>query len=567
LPTLPSSAICHAVLLLLVCGPPHLVAAQAPARPAIPPSTELPRFTLRQLILGPNRSEPHIPEVWLRAAVTTPPESLASRAYRQAASRMGIEPLGGNVLVAQRSQQVMGLYRRAELVAVSQRTLEAIRSAIPSDTVRALFDRIFQPNGQWIVDLHDAALAWARIRVPGIGWNAARAALTGAHWLTPKTREPEAESLPRALYALAVLAATDSVAFAQARASLWRADSASAEAAMLLLKGYSEGRRWYADALDFFLRQPWVPDGSGRSVRDYVHGEWLSVPIEVDTALPRIETRWFGYPQAVPQYGIPPALFARLIHSDNPAGTEWLQQRGQRGLLGVLRLLPRGDTTLTLLRTPTSTLRLSTVSTQARESLNGFLEPEDAIVIDPGYSPLMALGAVVHEWQHLLFRRQQLEQFARSRSDTGDFVRLPGVQPYLAEGFAEWSSERILRPLTDRWPLLALGELEKRADLNQREQQDQHALGYALVSTLFSALGDPGKTTRLLLRHAEDPGGIIKEPVLRKAWRSYHGGPRQVPRTPALQVLIPEVTFTVDENFPDVVATRILVPAANAATR
>lgn len=530
---------------------------------------ELPRFTLRQLILGGNRAELRIPGAWLRAATSIPPESLASQAYRKAASEIGIEPLSGNLLAAERSQHVMGLYRRAELLAASQRTLLAIETAIPSDTTRARFHRIFRPRGQWVVDLHDAALAWARARAPNIGWEAARPALTGAHWLAPREREPEAEALPRALYGLAVLAATDSSAFAAAKASLWRSDSASAAAALLLLNGYTEGQHWYAEALNFFLRQPWVPGARGGSIQDYVRRSWTTVyGARFEAPLPRIETRWFGYPQAVPQYGVPRMLFERLIHPENPGALEWLERNGEPDLLRTLRWLPQGDTSLSLLRTKTETLRLTTVSRQSRESLNGFLEPQDAIAIDPGYSPLLAVSAVVHEWQHLLFRRRQLERFAGALGNkVPPMLRLPWIQPHLAEGFAEWSSERILAPVTRRWPLLALGELEKRADLNQRGTEDQHALGYALVRALASALPDPSQTMDLLVRHAEDPAGIPREPALRGAWRSYRGAPGQKLRSPTFQVLIPEVTFTIDDGFPDVVATRILVPTGDGANR
>ena len=528
-------------------------------------STEAPRFTLRQMILGRNQSEWRIPGSWLQAATSIPAESLATRAYRVAASRSGIEPLGGNLLSAERSQHVMGLYRRAELHAASERTLETIRAAIPSDSIRAVFDRIFRPQGQWIVDLHDAALAWSRRYGRSITWEAARPALAGAQWLASAEREAPAEDLPRALYGLAVLAASDSAAFAAASASMWRADSVSAAAAQLLLKGYNEGRRWYAEALDFFLREPWVPDRGGRSIQDYVRQEWRDAyHFDVEVPLPRIETRWFGYPQAVPQYGVPRGLFARLVSAENAGAAEWLQQNGESNLLRVLRLLPQGDTTLALVRTPTGTLRLTSVSRQSRENLNGFLEPGDAIVIDPGYSPLLALGAVVHEWQHLIFRRRQLERYAGSLgSRSSPSLQLPGVQPHLAEGFAEWSSERILRPVVARWPLLAFGELEKRADLNQRGADDQHALGYALVSALASALPTPEQVTELLLRHADDPAGLAREPALRKRWSRNRGTPDRSLSSPMFPLLIPEVTFTIDAGFPDVVATRILVSPAD----
>jgi hypothetical protein len=524
---------------------------------------------LRQMIIGRNDSVFRIPGPWLHAATMTPPESLTIQAYHAAASRIGIEPLLGPALSAERSQHVMGLYRRSELLEVSQRTLEAIRTAIPSDTTRARFDGIFRPRGEWIVDLHDAALASARRRDPGIGWEAARPALTTAHWVAPNDRLPDPEALPRALYGLAVLAASDSSAFAAARTELRRADSASAAAVLTLLHGYTDGQRWYAAALDFFLREPWAPDGSGRSIQDYVRAEWRPIyDREFDAPPPQIETRWFGYPQAVPQYGVPPTLFGRLVNADNASASEWLQHHGEPGLLRVLRWLPPGDTTLAVLRTGSETLRLTTVSRQSRESLNGFLEPGDAIAIDPGYSPLLALGALVHEWQHLVFRRRQLENFAATLENKARLpVRLPGVQPHLAEGFAEWSSERILRPLTERWPLLGFGELEKRAGLAQRNTDDQHAIGYTLVRALASALSDPAATTGLLLRYAEDPSRIPVQPALRKAWGQYRRAADRTLQTPTLKMLIPEVTFTIEDGFPDVVATRILVPSADDARR
>ena len=466
------------------------------------------------------------------------------------------------MLAAERSQHVMGLYRRAEMVGALQRTLESIRGAIPSDRVRARFDRIFRPRGAWIVDLHDAAFAWARSRASSISWEAARPALAGTHWLGSNAEKAEPEDLQRALYGLAVMEATDSTAFAAAKASLWKADSVSAATVLLLLNGYTEGQRWYADALDFFLRERWSSGEGGKSIQDYVRREWLpAYGSNFDAPLPRIETRWFGYPQAVPQYGVPPALFQRLIHPDNSVASQWLQQNGQPDLLRTLRWLPQGDSSPALLRTRTETLRLTTVSRQSRESLNGFLEPDDAIAIDPGYSPLLALGAIVHEWQHLLFRRRQLEQFAESLGDQPQTIlRLPGIQPHLAEGFAEWSAERILSPITTRWPLLGLGELEKRADLNQRGPDDQHALGYAMVRALASALGDPARVTQVLLHHADDPSAIARDPAALKAWSRYRGAQDRKLSSPVFQVLIPEVTFTVDGGFPEVVTTRILVP-------
>jgi hypothetical protein len=198
---------------------------------------------------------------------------------------------------------------------------------------------------------------------------------------------------------------------------------------------------------------------------------------------------------------------------------------------------------------------------QARESLNGFLEPRDAIAIDPGYSPLLALGAVVHEWQHLIFRRRQLRALVAGYAEANSpSVELPGIQPYLAEGFAEWSTERILVPLVTRWPLLGLGELEKRAGLAHIGTDDPHTLGYALVRALAGALPNPSVTTDLLLKYADHPSGVVAEPLLRRAWGKYRGTPDRNLATPGHRLLIPEVTFTIEDGFPDIIATRILIP-------
>jgi hypothetical protein len=139
-------------------------------------------------------------------------------------------------------------------------------------------------------------------------------------------------------------------------------------------------------------------------------------------------------------------------------------------------------------------------------------------------------------------------------------VELPGIEPYLAEGFAEWSTDRILAPVVARWPLLALGELEKRAGLAQENAEDHHSIGYALVRALAAELPDPAATTRLLLRHAAQPSGLAAEGALRRAWLAFARKPDRVFLVPASRILVPEVTFTIEDGFPDVVGSRILIP-------
>jgi hypothetical protein len=527
---------------------------------------------LREIVAGRNDSLFHIPGAWVRAATAARPDSLAFLSYISAASHSGILPLDAATLPSQRYQHVMGLYRRDELMGATRRTLESIRSAIPADSTRARFDSIFRPRGEWVLDLHDAAIAWARARMPNFSWDSARKGLTAAGLLPSGDSTGSIETVPRALYGLAVLAANDSAGFAAVRDDLRRADPSSAAAVLFLLSGYQESQRWFAAAVSFFLTQPWAPGGgAGLSLGDYVRQEWRRVqPSATDSQIPTPELRvqLFGYPQAVPHYGVPRGLFDRLVRADNQAANQWLSQHGDAALLQSLRWLPAGDTSLTLLQVGRASVRVASVPRLAQERLNGFLEPNDAIAIDPGYFPLLALGALVHEWQHIEFRRIQLAQFAAGLpSSPASIVELPGVHPYLAEGFAEWSTERILRPLVERWPLLGLSELEKRAGMALGSADEQHSMGYALIRQLDVALKDPTATTRLLLRHADDPSAIVREPLLRAAWKTHRGARDYVFAAPSSRVLTPQVTFTIEDGYPDVVTTRILIPPGNPGER
>ncbi len=546
------------------------LAGQAPRSYPASGSTELPRFTVREIVSGTNDTLSRIPGPWLRAAMAEHPESSAVARYHESARSSGVTPLESKALVSERLHHVMGLYRREELNHAVRRTLTAIRATIPEHSTRARFDRLFRPRGEWIVDLHDAALNWARMRQPELTWSSARRALAGARWIDAAD-SLTTEAIPRALYGLTVLAAKDSAAFNRARNDLSGVDPASAGAVLLLLAGYIESQKWYTDVLRFFLVEPWIPnEAKGASLASHVRDDWIrhGTTSGAEPPMPEVRARLFGYAQAVPHYGVPPALFERLITADNSNAVRWLERHGQAGLLRTLRWLPSGDTSLVLLQAGSESLRLTTLPRQSRESLNGFLEPADAIAIDPGYSPLLALGTVVHEWQHLLFRRRQLEAAATRRpARQTAVVELPGIEPYLAEGFAEWSAERILAPLVARWPLLALGEAVKRAGLVRENVDDQHSIGYALVRVLANAIGSPATTTDLLLTNAERPARIAAHPAARRAWKAYARSPDRVLAVPVGKILIPEVTFTVEDGFPDVIASRILMPPAGKADK
>ena len=265
------------------------------------------------------------------------------------------------MLAAERSQHVMGLYRRAEMVAALERTLESIRTTIPLDRVRVRFDRIFRPAecGSWISTTP---------RSPGPA--------------AVRQRSPGRRPAPRWPARIGGFEHREIRARGSAASAVWlggdgcdRLDRLCCRQGIPVANGLGIGQRGAAASerlhrraavvrrcFGLFLRERWAPKEGGRSVQDYVRQEWLAAyGSNFHAPLPRIETRWFGYPQAVPQYGVPPALFQRLIHADNAGASEWLRQNGQPDLLRTLRWLPQGDTSLALLHTGTETLRLTTV--------------------------------------------------------------------------------------------------------------------------------------------------------------------------------------------------------------
>jgi hypothetical protein len=81
-----------------------------------------------------------------------------------------------------------------------------------------------------------------------------------------------------------------------------------------------------------------------------------------------------------------------------------------------------------------------------------------------------------------------------------------------------------------------------------------------LVRSLAVTLGDPTATTKLLLKYADAPQELVREPVLRKAWKRYDGASDLAVTQTGPRTLLPEVTFTIEDGQPDVITTRILLP-------
>ena len=242
------------------------------------------------------------------------------------------------------------------------------------------------------------------------------------------------------------------------------------------------------------------------------------------------------------------------MQPENWSAQQWLGRHGAAVLLESLQLMSVDLGDQALLESRGEVFRLTTVRRQSLESTNGLLEPRDAILVDPGYAPLLALGAVIHEWQHLAAERVRRSAV---RVDGGT-IRMPAPDPFVAEGIAEWQTEWVLSILGSVFPLLAVHEPEKRARLRAGSDVEHHALGYAMVRALAAAVPDRARLTTLLFDALADPAAVSRASEPRRAWARF-GGPELVVSAPSLRVLIPETTFTIEDGYPDVVATRIRV--------
>ena len=506
-----------------------------------------PRFLLRQMVIGDGAPTFRIPGAWLGAAADAGEtvDAMFTR-YGALASRAGLPPLAGDSLSGEILLRAMGLLDRTGFRENVRRTLEAIRGGLQNDTLRARFDFLFRRNGDWVVDLHDAALVRARRPFPTLSWAAAIPALRSVGLLGDTVTATE--SIMLGVYRMFARAAIDSAGFADLSERMQTRDPASGRAVLQLIEGYRQAGSWYEEVMRFFLVEPWVDaPGGARSVADLVRAFWGdSLP------LPAVVAHAYGYPEGAARSSVDSSLVSGLIVPRNAPAQDWLKRHGHGGLLQVMDRLDGGFGGNTSLGASGESIRLSSLGEYRRSAFNGFLEPHDLILIDPSYEPLLALGTLVHEWQHIIqeHRRGSLAFRSEGRQVTYGFL-----DPYLAEGLAEWASEAILAPASRRFPLVALGEAEKRVSL---APDNPHVLGYLLVRTLAVAVNRPPDLLAMLAEQGTDPAAVARLPALRRRWSRFAAPDRVVPRRSA-PVLLPETEFAVEDMVPDVVARRILV--------
>jgi hypothetical protein len=513
----------------------------------------LPRFRAVQLTLGSNRTELRLPAAWVQAADR---ESGPAERADALATAAGVTPIPADSVADYGFFPSLGLARRDEMVVAMERALVAIRADLPP-AEQPQFDALFRPRGTWLVDLHAAALDAARRRFRALAWEDARPALAAAG-LLPVNLPPGISTLPLALYQLAVLRERDSVAFQAAQERMLQGGSASAQMSGALLDGYRDGAAWQGQAVAFLLSAKWVQvDGRGTSPAGLVRTAWG----RPDLPPPAIRPRFFGIPDAVPRVGIPGEVVGRIVIAENWAAGQWAERRGPGAVLDVLRRLQLGVGPNTTLEADGPSV-LTSVARVAAATPAGFLESTDAIIEDPGAPPLFAVATALHEWQHLLMERYRLMLGPEGAlRDDGAGLRLVTSDLFLAEGLAEWMTERLLAPVLARTPIVGVGDAQKLTALAAVNPADPHVLGLRMMRALAAAAGSADSARSLVLAHADDPARVA---AAVPAWRDA--------ATPAVAVpvrgqrrLVPETIFTVEDGVGDVIGARIRILADTTA--
>jgi hypothetical protein len=412
-----------------------------------------------------------------------------------------------------------------------------------------------------LLDLHSAALDLARLRSRRLSWATVLPALGASGWIADSTALADYEA-PAAIRRLRLLTAADSTA---ARALLKEARlkaPESIDALAVLLHAYPAAEAWHRQAMAYLLGAPWVATAQGnRSPAAIVHAAWRSMrPEDADRAsrIPRILSASFGQPLAVPRNGCPARSVDALVTPLNWTAEEWLRRNGTDRLLAVVRRLDGFAGPGLLVERAAESLRVMSVERRAAESSSGFLESEDAIVVDPGYVPVLALGAALHEWGHLLVDGWRFEHAVAVRDSSE--IALPEISPWLNEGSAEAWTDLVLGGIVERHPIFGLSEAEKRTRLAQGDAAEPHVAGYLVVRAMLSSPeGVKAGTGRVLGRLVarDDIPSVLSDRVLGTAFPAKTAAVDYVAAIQSRRFLVPETVFTIEDFVPDIVSTTI----------
>ena len=483
-----------------------------------------PRVRVRQLVVGSSSTASRFPGAWVTAARE------AGRTLSD--QRPGLQVAAGLGALAPARAADAALGFDPTMRAALRVTLARIATT-PAGQSRE-FARLF---GTGWLDLHDAALAIARRNHPGLEVGAVARQLQAKGMLAngPVDTLAVMRTLWRAWAALPtgtalpVMAATESMA----AVSTW-------------LRAYEDATAWWQEAVQWLLTAPWLQTASGwTSPVALMRSFWGDATLAVPTIVPSR----FGAPQAVPVFGIA-TIGARLVQPANAAAPEWLAREGLGPALTAWRAMELTGDPVTLMAGDLPLPMLSPAAVAASR-LGGFLAAEDAIRIEPGFVPLLAVATVIHEWHHLLAERTRLRAGGPGVRDAAWGLRLRDADPWLAEGLAEWATDATFAPIRDRFPLWAAFEATKRAGIARENPDDTHVLGHLLMHVAAERLGPSALATLVALQH--EPAALARRIGLEA------GTPVHLTR-PSTLALIPEVTFTFDDGVADRPVRQVRLP-------
>ncbi len=512
----------------------------------IPPGIERwpvrPRVVVRQLAVGSAATSTAISDSWHAAGAS--PKQLAAE-YDALTKVAGVPSLGGADLARRMSLFALGLDRDARRA--SRALLERIAAGPAADRE---FTQIFRGPGGLRLDLHDVALQVARGKNPSFDVGGAVRALASMQ-LVP-SGERDTVAMFEGAWRLWSRAARDSAGVDTLLGVLARRDASGAATVRALLAGYDDALVWWPSAVRWLLVRRWIalPNGTLQSPAGLVADFWGRAAIQ----LPAIEAFRFGGVQAVPVIGIE-RLGAALVRAQNASGAEWLAKGGVAAALDAWRRVDAGDPIV--IDADGRRAQLTAPAAIARTRLGGFFAAHDAVRIEPGIVPLLAVATAVHEWHHILFEAARLEGASVGVRDDGLQIRIIEADPWLSEGAAEWATELTLAPVVATTPLLALMEAEKRAGIQLARGDDPHVLGYLLVRAGASRAANPAVVRDRLVRLLHDLASFaLQSGFVRNTARS-----APLLWRPATLAVIPEITFTWDDGIADQVQRRLLVPA------
>jgi hypothetical protein len=513
------------------------------ALPLRPGSTRWPvppRVTARQLVMGSAVTTVRVPGTWLAAM---PALAELEGEDRDLANLAGLPPVNHDDRMARSRRLALGLDESGRARA---RALLARIGSGPAGSPE--FRRIFGAGSGWKLDLHDVALAEALHYLSGFQLSQVA---DGLRQLGDLAGVADSSMIRESAWRLWCRTGADSAQVFASIDSLARRDTGAALAVRALLAGYDQAAVWWRGALHWLLFHRWLDTPSGpRSPQQLMANFWSTDSLD----LPAIVPTRFGDEAAMP---VPAADYIGpyLFRPRNAVAGEWLAGKGMREAFQSWLPIRWGESPLTVvIGGYAETVVSPWAQAQARPA--AFFGERDAVRIDPGITPVVAVVVFIHEWHHLVAARRRLQgPRPAALDDDGTELRLRELDPWLAEGFAEWATEETLRPARSMVPLLLFTQAEKRLAGSPRDSTDPHLLGYRLVRAAakqapVNVLRDRLVATlhdATLLARTLHLSGSSATPVL------------MLNRPPNASV-IPEVSFTWDDGLAFDMSRRLVIP-------